>query len=76
MKKNMGIVDRTIRLLVGVIIAALYFTNQISGVVAIIMGVLAVIFILSSLMAWCPLYMPIKLSTLKKFSIGNKDNQT
>jgi small-conductance mechanosensitive channel len=66
MKKNMGLVDRTIRTLLAVVVAILYFTNQISGVAAIVLGIFAVIFLLTSLVSFCPLYAPFKLSTMKK----------
>jgi hypothetical protein len=65
MKKNMGSADRIIRVLVAVIIAVLYFTNQISGTLAAILGLIAVIFLLTSAMSFCPLYLPFKLSTKK-----------
>lgn len=65
MKKNMGIVDRTVRLIAVAIIAALYFTGQISGTAAIILGIIAVAFLLTSLIGWCPVYIPLKLSTKK-----------
>jgi hypothetical protein len=66
MKQNMGSIDKVIRVLVAVAIAVLYFTNQISGTAAIILGVLAVIFLLTSAIGFCPLYLPLKLSTIKK----------
>ena len=66
MKKNMGLADRIIRVILAVIVAILYFTNQISGVAAIVLGIFAVIFLLTSLMSFCPLYAPFKLSTTKK----------
>lgn len=66
MKKNMGAIDKTIRILVAVIIAILYFTNIISGVAAIILLIFAGIFILTSFMSFCPLYLPFGISTLKK----------
>ncbi len=66
MKKNMGAIDKTIRILVAVIIAILYFTNNISGVAAIILLIFAGIFILTSFMSFCPLYLPFGISTLKK----------
>ncbi len=66
MKKNMGLIDRTVRTLLAVIIAILYFTNQITGAAAIILGLFAVIFLVTSFMSFCPLYLPFKLSTLKK----------
>lgn len=65
MKQNMGTIDRAIRLIAAAIIAALYFTGQISGTLAIVLGVVAVIFVVTSLIGWCPAYLPIKLSTRK-----------
>jgi len=65
MKKNMGTVDRVIRILLAVVVAILYFTNQISGTLAIILGLFAVIFVLTSFIGFCPLYVPFKLSTKK-----------
>ncbi|MCA9900894.1 MAG: DUF2892 domain-containing protein [Ardenticatenaceae bacterium] len=65
MKQNMGSMDRVIRVVVAVVIAALYFTNVISGTVAIILGVLGLIFVLTSAIGFCPLYAPFKLSTKK-----------
>lgn len=66
MKKNMGLADRIIRTILAVVVAILYFTNQISGLAAIILGAFAVIFLLTSLMSFCPLYAPFKFSTAKK----------
>lgn len=66
MKKNMGNIDRSIRVLVAVAIIALYFMNQISGTVAIIGLALSAVFILTSLISFCPLYLPFGLSTRKK----------
>ncbi|KPJ94900.1 MAG: hypothetical protein AMJ55_05400 [Gammaproteobacteria bacterium SG8_15] len=65
MKKNMGTIDRVVRLILVAVVAALYFTGQISGTLAIVLGVLAVIFLLTSLIGWCPLYVPLNLSTKK-----------
>jgi len=66
MKKNMGSMDKGIRIFLAVIIAILYFTNQITGVAAIVLGIFALVFLLTSLISFCPLYVPFKLSTLKK----------
>jgi len=65
MKQNMGTIDRVVRLILVAVVAALYFTGQISGTLAIVLGVVAVIFLLTSLVGFCPLYLPIKLSTRK-----------
>ena len=66
MTKNMGNVDRIIRFLLAVLVAVLYFTNVISGTVAVILGIIAVIFLVTSLIGFCPLYVPLKFSTRKE----------
>ncbi len=62
----MGTIDRVIRILVAVVIIALYFMDQISGTAAIVLLVLSAIFILTSFMSFCPLYLPFGLSTAEK----------
>lgn len=66
MKKNMGTADKAIRIGIAIVIAALYFTNVISGTWAIILGILAVVFVLTSFISFCPLYMPFGINTSKK----------
>jgi hypothetical protein len=66
MKKNMGTIDKVIRILVAALIAVLYFTHVISGVLGIVLLLLAVVFVLTSLISFCPLYLPFGLSTGKK----------
>ena len=63
MKKNMGNSDRVIRSIVAVIIAILYFTETITGTVAVVLLVLAGVFLLTSFISFCPLYAPFGLST-------------
>lgn len=65
MKQNMGSIDKVIRLLVAVIIAILYFTNVVSGTIAIVLLILAVVFALTSLVGVCPLYLPFGIRTKK-----------
>jgi len=65
MKKNMGNLDRIIRIAAAVIIGILYASHVINGTVAIILGVVALIFIATSFVSFCPLYAPFKLSTYK-----------
>lgn len=65
MTKNMGTIDRTVRTAVALGVGVLYFTGQISGVTAIVLGVLAVIFLATSSVGTCPLYLPFGLSTCK-----------
>jgi hypothetical protein len=66
MKKNMGRLDRIIRISLAVLVAVLYFANIISGTWAIILGIVALVFLLTSLVGTCPLYMPFGISTRKK----------
>lgn len=66
MKKNMGNADRIIRVLAAIIIAALYFTHVITGTAAIILGVLAIVFIATSFISFCPLYLPLGINTCEK----------
>lgn len=66
MKKNMGTVDKVIRILVAVIIVSLYFTHVISGVLGIVLLVLSAVFVVTSIISICPLYMIFGLSTRKK----------
>ena len=68
MKKNMGTMDKVVRILIAVVIAVLFFTNVISGTLGIILMALAVIFVLTSFISFCPLYLPFGLSTNKKKS--------
>ncbi len=66
MKPNMGAVDKAVRIFVAVVIAILYFTHQISGTAAIVLLILAAVFIVTSFMSFCPLYLPFGISTRKK----------
>ena len=59
----MGTLDRGIRLTVAALIVILYLTGVISGVWAIILGIIAAIFVVTGFVGFCPLYAPFKLST-------------
>jgi len=65
MKKNMGAVDRIVRIILAVVIAVLFITGQLTGGAAIILGIIALIFLLTSAVGFCPLYLPFKISTRK-----------
>ena len=62
----MGTIDRVIRLLVAVVVIALYFANIISGTVAVVLLVLSGVFILTSFLNFCPLYAIFGFSTKGK----------
>lgn len=66
MKKNMGTMDRVIRIIVAVFISLLYFTGQISGTLAAILGIVALVLVITSFIGYCPAYTPLGISTKKK----------
>lgn len=66
MKTNMGSVDRIARLVIAAIIAALYFTNIITGTIGIVLLVLAGVFLLTSFIGFCPLYILFGFNTCNK----------
>lgn len=63
MKKNMGNTDRMIRLLLAVVVAILFYTNVISGTLGIVLLVIAGVFVVTSLVSFCPLYTLIGMNT-------------
>ena len=66
MKKNMGTIDRIVRLVLFAAIAGLYFGGVLTGTLGIILMVLGVVFLLTSFIGFCPLYKPIGLNTCEK----------
>ncbi|MBK8954403.1 MAG: DUF2892 domain-containing protein [Saprospiraceae bacterium] len=66
MKKNMGRVDRLIRTGIAILIVVLYMTGQISGLTATIALLLGAIFLLTSYLRFCPLYLPFGISTIRE----------
>ena len=65
-KQNMGTIDRTVRLLLAAAVAILYYTGNLTGLAAIILGILSVIFVVTSFIGFCPLYLPFGLNTRKQ----------
>lgn len=65
MKKNIGSIDKIIRMVIAVIFASLYFTGTITGIWGIVLLLLGGILVITSLVSWCPLYAPFSISTLK-----------
>lgn len=63
MQPNMGTIDRIARVVIALIIGYLYFANIVTGALAIILLVLALVFLATSIVGYCPLYWPFKLST-------------
>jgi hypothetical protein len=66
MKKNVGTADRFVRVLLAVIVGILYFTGNITGTAAIVLGIIAISLLLTSSASLCPLYSVLGISTVKK----------
>ena len=65
MKKNLGSVERILRVFVALVVTILYFTNQISGGAAVVLGVIAGAFVLTSSAGFCPIYASIRFLAKK-----------
>ncbi len=65
MKRNMSNTDRIIRVVLAAVFAYLYFGGIVTGTLGIVLVVLGAVFLLTSVIAWCPIYAPFKFSTYK-----------
>ncbi|NRB58786.1 MAG: DUF2892 domain-containing protein [Winogradskyella sp.] len=65
MKKNLGAIDRVVRILIAAVVATLFFTNIISGVLGTVLLVVAAVLLLTSFISFCPLYAPFGIRTCK-----------
>ncbi len=66
MHKNVGLIDKIIRVLIAAVVVILYLVNIISGTTAVILLIISAVLIITSLVSFCPLYYPFKISTRKK----------
>lgn len=66
MKTNLSNTDRVIRIILAVVIAALYFTNIISGTLALVLLIVAGILFITAIVAFCPVYFALHLNSSKK----------
>ena len=66
MKKNMGSLDKGIRIIIAIAIALLYYFNGIEGTLAYVLMALAIVFLLTSFISFCPLYLPFGWNTCKR----------
>jgi hypothetical protein len=66
MKKNVGTIDKVIRILIAVTVVVLYFTHVISGTLAIILLIVAAILVVTSLVSFCPIWLALGMNTNKK----------
>jgi hypothetical protein len=65
MKANLGSTDKIVRIIVAIVIAILFFTNIITGVLGIVLLILAGVFVATSLVSFCPIYALMGLRTNK-----------
>ena len=65
MKKNVGSTDKMIRLVIAAVVAVLYFTKMISGTMAIVLGVVAIIFAVTAFLNFCPIWAAFGINTTK-----------
>jgi len=65
MKKNMGLTDRLVRVILAIAFAALYFTGIVEGTLGLVLLILGAVFLLTSTISFCPLYAPFGISTCK-----------
>lgn len=66
MKKNMGSMDKTVRIVLALVFAGLYFGDIVTGVLGIVLMALSAVFVLTSFVSFCPLYAPFGISTCAK----------
>jgi len=66
MKKNLGTIDKVIRILIAVVVVILYFTNIITGTLGIILLLLSAVLVLTTLINFCPIWSVLGISTRKK----------
>ena len=63
MTKNLGSIDRILRIVLGITFGVLYFTGVTTGTLGIVLAVLGGIFVATSLISWCPIYAVLGIKT-------------
>lgn len=66
MKKNVGSAGTVVRIILALVIAILYFRGYINGTAAVVLGILAVVLLITGVVGFCPLYIPLGISTKKQ----------
>ncbi|MBX2961054.1 MAG: DUF2892 domain-containing protein [Cyclobacteriaceae bacterium] len=69
MKKNMGNADRSIRIVLAIVFAALYFSGTVTGTLGLVLVILGGVFVLTSVVGFCPLYTLVGLNTCPKDAV-------
>lgn len=68
MKKNMGNIDRIIRVIAAIVFSVLYFTGTVTGTVGLVLVILGAVFLATSFISFCPLYTLLGVNTCEKKS--------
>ncbi len=66
MKKNMGTVDRVLRIIGALVIAYLILSELLTGTLAIVLGIVGIVLLFTAAVGVCPAYFPLKITSLKK----------
>lgn len=66
MKTNMGMIDRILRTILAVVVGVLFLGGEITGLAAAVLGIFAIIFLVTSSIGYCPVYKMLGVSTLKE----------
>lgn len=66
MKKNVGAIDKVVRVAIALLIGVLIYTKVLTGTLAIVLGIISIIFVATSLFGFCLLYTLLGISTCKR----------
>jgi hypothetical protein len=66
MKANMGSTDKAIRIVIAIVLGVLIYANVVTGTLALVLGIVGAIFVLTSLVSFCPLYRIFGMNTCKR----------
>ena len=69
MKKNLGSADRLVRLLLGIVLGFLYFTNTLTGTLGIVALIVGIVLVLTSFVSFCPLYAMLGIRSNKNNAV-------
>ncbi|WP_378182664.1 DUF2892 domain-containing protein [Aquimarina sp. SS2-1] len=63
MKKNLGKIDSIIRIILGIVLAYLFYNNYIAGTIGIVLLSISGVLVITGFMGWCPLYRLLGIKT-------------
>ena len=69
MIKNMHSIDRLVRVLLAIIIGFLIINGTLTGTSGIILGIISIIFLVTGIISFCPLYRVLGISTAKNKTV-------